>query len=256
MTNEVKVYSKETDYKELTQKAKELNIAYPGVKKAALAEMINEVLRAQENGEVTNPVGEVVTQTEETVDQTEETSTEAPKAEGTEKESPAKKAAEKTAGKRQGTGRVQAPKWFENKDAFPYNEGDVVEILDMPKHKGLIGRKAVVVKPSAKKDALKAHLLHPKTGLPQDSLITLEFNNIKISVNDIMKEQTEEAKVEETPTAQNEVTETPVAEVPTEEVQAEETEVTAEPVEEVKAENEEVSIPELDKEEANEQEVM
>lgn len=69
-------------------------------------------------------------------------------------------------------------KWFEAEGAYPYTEGDTVKIVAGP---GLIGRFAEVIRPSSKKDAVKAFLLTPKEGERQGTLITLDFVNIEKS---------------------------------------------------------------------------
>jgi len=71
--------------------------------------------------------------------------------------------------------KPKAKKWFEEEGAFPYNEGDVVQIIA---GKDLHLRKAVVVGPSAKKGALKAQLIHPVKNEPQKTQCSFDFDRL------------------------------------------------------------------------------
>ncbi|MDF2534162.1 MAG: hypothetical protein K0R18_319 [Bacillales bacterium] len=99
-------------------------------------------------------------------------------------------AAEATKAKVEKAPKEKKLKWFEAEGAFPYQAGDIIEIVagDI-----LIGRKAQVVKPSAKAEALKCILLHPTTGELQKCTITMDFVKIQ------------PAKAEEAPAAEEEV---------------------------------------------------
>lgn len=162
-------------YKDLAQKAKELDIPYVGVKKDVLLTQVNEKIEKINSGEIEAPeVSEVAapvvneTQTEETSEQdgTNE-STETPKV----------TAPRKPREKKERPVRVKAKKWFEEEGAFPYQAGDVVEIVS---GKDLIGRKLQVIEPSAKKDMVKGRLVHPVTGGLQGTVIAIAFDRIQL----------------------------------------------------------------------------
>lgn len=94
------------------------------------------------------------------------------------------------------------PKWFEAQ-GFAYKEGDVV-LIQGHKIKGLNGRYAMVNKPSAKKEAVKAFLYEPKTGALQATNITLDYDNCVASglaqaevVQKIVDEQLAKAKAKD-----------------------------------------------------------
>lgn len=67
-------------------------------------------------------------------------------------------------------------KWHEKEGAFSYAVDDVIEITG---GKVLVGRFAVVNKPSNKNEAVKAFLFHEKTGELQATNITVDFDKIK-----------------------------------------------------------------------------
>lgn len=71
--------------------------------------------------------------------------------------------------------KPKAKKWFEEENAFPYQEGDTVQIVG---GKDLLLRLALVVKPSAKKNAVKAQLIHPITGEPQRTQCSFDFERL------------------------------------------------------------------------------
>lgn len=88
-------------------------------------------------------------------------------------------------------------KWHEVEGAFPYKAGDRIEIVG---GEILIGRKAEVVKPSAKKDALKCILINDRTGQLQKCTITMDFAKIQPFTGEIVAKATEpapEAEVKE-----------------------------------------------------------
>lgn len=68
------------------------------------------------------------------------------------------------------------PKWHEL-HGFMYSKGDILQILDGH----LKGRYAEVVEPSAKKFAVKAQLLHPRTGENQKTTIVLNYDIVELS---------------------------------------------------------------------------
>jgi hypothetical protein len=77
--------------------------------------------------------------------------------------------------------RQKAPKWYEAENAFPYKKGDIVEVVAGPI---LIGRLISVTQPSSKKNAIKGHLIHPKTGELQRTHITFDFDKIMLIERD------------------------------------------------------------------------
>lgn len=66
-------------------------------------------------------------------------------------------------------------KWYEEEGAFPYQAGDTVQIIT---GKDLHLRKAVVVGPSTKKNALKAQLIHPIKNEPQKTQCSFDFDRL------------------------------------------------------------------------------
>lgn len=75
--------------------------------------------------------------------------------------------------------RVKKTKWYDEENAdLPYAQGDIIEV-----HSGeiLVGRKAQVVKMSAKKHAVKAILIHPVKGTLQGCIITLDYDKIQMA---------------------------------------------------------------------------
>ena len=168
----------DAEYRDIVVKAKELGLPYVGVKKNELLEMVNDKIEkinsgvieespVEQNEEVAieNTIGEVETPAGET-ETSEVTSQETTKEE-------AKKQARQP--------RVKSPKWFEELGAFPYKEGDIVQIVS---GKDLIGRKVYVKQPSAKRNALKGHLIHPVTGGLQKTLLSIDFDRVVLIERD------------------------------------------------------------------------
>lgn len=71
---------------------------------------------------------------------------------------------------------VAKQKWFEIENSFPYAVGEQLVVVAGP---SLIGRRVLVEKPSAKKEALKCYLVNPKTGEKQGTLITMDFAKLR-----------------------------------------------------------------------------
>ena len=171
------------EYQELVSKAKELGVNYVGKKKGELAEMINAAIDNQSNEESSEEEVSEEAAVEQSEEQSEEEVNEQPEAEQpvnedsseevSEEESPA--AEEKKEEKR------KPGKWYEQDGAFPYQKGDVVQVVGGPI---LMNRKASVVQPSAKKNALKGHLIHPVHGHLQKTLVNFDFDNIKLIERD------------------------------------------------------------------------
>jgi len=72
----------------------------------------------------------------------------------------------------------KAGKWFEQENAFPYNEGDLSIIVNH-KNKAIVGRMFEIVGPSTKKNAFKGYLINPKTGARQGTCLSLDFDMVE-----------------------------------------------------------------------------
>ncbi|MDF2534225.1 MAG: hypothetical protein K0R18_382 [Bacillales bacterium] len=73
--------------------------------------------------------------------------------------------------------KAKGGKWFEN-ETPAFNENDLVIV----KSGWATGRQALIVKPSAKKNAFKAQLFNPKSGTPQGTLVGLDEVDIELYV--------------------------------------------------------------------------
>ena len=159
----MELFPEDAEYRDLAQAAKQLNIPYVGVNKVELREKLNAMINKINNGEAEVP------ETESTyVDEVEE---------GEVQGQVGNEGDNSTPRRRQSTGRVKGPKWYEEDGAFPYAEGDIVEIVS---GKDLIGRKVMVKQPSAKKNALKGHLIHPTTGELQKTFLSVDFDRVEL----------------------------------------------------------------------------
>lgn len=146
----------DAEYDVVVRTAKELKIGYVGVKKPLLIEKINNKIDQLEVDGVQAPQVE---------DKSNEQKVDTPANEDQKGNIPQR--------------RVKKAKWFEEDGVeLPYQAGDIVEVTggDI-----LIGRKAQVVKMSAKRDALKAILIHPIKGTLQGCTIVLDFWKIKMA---------------------------------------------------------------------------
>lgn len=177
-TAPMELFAADADYRELVTKAKELGIRYVQVKKDVLIEKVNEMITKINNGEVKAPEIEEPTYVDEVED-------------GAESGNPGNG----TSSERRTVTRMKAPKWYEESNAFPYQDGDIVEIVS---GKDLVGRKVMVKQPSAKKNALKGHLIHPITGELQKTFLSVDFDRIELrekagqSVDQKAESQTED----------------------------------------------------------------
>ena len=68
-------------------------------------------------------------------------------------------------------------KWYEQEDAFPFQIGDLAIITNHP-NKAIVGRMIQIVGPSSKRNAVKCHLINPKTGGHQKTCLSLDFDMI------------------------------------------------------------------------------
>lgn len=160
-------FNQDAEYNEVVKAAKQLNIDYVGVKKPIIIEKINAKLDKIAAGEVQAPETQTQPTSEVVENEVTETGSEQTKRRGRKPSDTPRQP------------RVKKAKWFEEEGVeLPYKAGDIVEVTggDI-----LIGRKAEVVKMSAKKDALKAILIHPVKGTLQGCLITLDFWKIKMA---------------------------------------------------------------------------
>lgn len=158
----MELFGADAQYMDVVKKAKELGIHHVGIKKPALIEKVNAKIEKINTGEIEAPEVEVPTFQPEAILGT------PVQQEGTEKS---------------GTpvARVKAPKWFEEEGAFPYKDGDVVEIVS---GKDLIGRLVQVKQPSTKKNALKGHLIHPTTNQLQKTFLSVDFDRVELRQRD------------------------------------------------------------------------
>lgn len=173
-------FTKDSNYKLMVAHATAHGINHNGVNKAKLSEELNK--KVEEIGE--EAYTEVINAAEAASKQPENLPTPVVQETST---TPA---------------ATKAPKWFEAQ-GFAYKEGDVV-LIQGHKIKGLNGRFAMVNKPSAKKEAVKAFLYEPKTGALQATNITLDYDNCVASglaqdevVAKILQEQADKAKAKE-----------------------------------------------------------
>lgn len=155
-----------SEYRDIVTKAKEVGVYYVNVKKDILFENVNAKIQMINDGKAELPVLDTPVVEDENVstEEGEVTSTPTAKRERT----PA-------------APRVKAPKWFEEKDANPYQAGDVVQIET---GKDLIGRKVEVVQPSTKKNALKGYLINPVNGQRQKTFLSVDFDRVVLVERD------------------------------------------------------------------------
>lgn len=74
-------------------------------------------------------------------------------------------------------------KWFEQENAFPYNEGEILEIINH-KNAAIIGRRVQVIGPSTKRNAIKVQLICINTGSLQKTKLSLDFEIVeKVQMN-------------------------------------------------------------------------
>ena len=66
-------------------------------------------------------------------------------------------------------------KWYDQENAFPYQEGDIAFINTNFKDKGIHNRMIQIQGPSTKKNAVKVKLYNPKTGETQKTCFSLDF---------------------------------------------------------------------------------
>lgn len=175
----MELFAENTDYRDVVAKAKELGINHSFVKKPVLIQQVNEMITKINNGEAEVPVteqavpvvNEVVESLEVTLPEAEQTNEETEvlvDQEQTEVETPEVEQSTSTE-------KTKSKKWYEEEGTFPYQDGDVVEIVS---GKDLIGRKVMVKQPSTKKHALKGYLIHPVTGNLQKTFISIDFDRV------------------------------------------------------------------------------
>lgn len=207
---------------ELREIATGLGIVWVGKSNEDLANEINEAMQAKMSGAtVTNLTGEEflgmepgetkeafpkaeeqaeeVTETEEVVEETQEEVT--PEVEETiasetteevmEEEKPEpqlqivdkeEKPAAETTEQKETPAPKTTGKWFEQEGAFPYKEGQKIQIIEMENkaHSFLNGRFAVINGPSTKKNAVKAQLINDKTNQLQKTNVTFNFTEFEV----------------------------------------------------------------------------
>lgn len=152
-------------YLEVSKVAKQLGINYVGRKKEVILEDVNNMITKINNGEMEMPQFEEEVNEEEALIENLENGN--------------------TPVGRTRTPRVPSKKWYEEPGAFPYKEGDIVQIISGEgRNKGLIGRLLEVKQPSAKKDALKGHLINPVSGELQKTLISMDFERLVLYKRD------------------------------------------------------------------------
>lgn len=201
-TNVLEKFTMESDYKEVAAAAKKYGIPYVGVKKKVFLEQVNERIDQINSGEapsevVEEPKNEVVEQ-QPTGDGGQSTDqTDKPKNE----QKPAQQAKPATTPRQTGTPRAKGAKWYET-TAPLYNPGDIVNIIAGP---CLVGRKAQITQPSAKKDAMKCKLINPKDGSLQGTEITMDYYKLEL----FKAAGAEEVEVAEQPTSEPVVNENP-----------------------------------------------
>lgn len=145
-------FEKGADIRDLAKTARALGIPYVGLKAPELLPLVNDKIEKINSGEIENP-----------------------------KQVKVKKTINEDGEEVEVMTRQKSPKWYEEEGAFPYKEGDVFQIVSGPI---LIGRKASVVMPSAKKNALKGRLINPSTGELQKTQVNFKFSNIKLIERD------------------------------------------------------------------------
>lgn len=184
----MELFAEDADYRDVVAKAKELGINHSFIKKPVLIQQVNEMIAKINDGEVEVPVAEqsapvvneVVESLEVTLPEAEQTNEETEvlaNEEQTEVETPEVEQSAEQVEQPTSEGKTKSKKWYEEEDAFPYQDGDVVEIVS---GKDLIGRKVMVKQPSTKKNALKGYLIHPVTGNLQKTFISVDFDRIEL----------------------------------------------------------------------------
>ncbi|MNO10638.1 hypothetical protein D3C76_01780 [compost metagenome] len=165
------------EYKDVAAAAKKLGIAYVGVKKPALIDAVNAKIDRLESGEDEAPAAPVVAEQPNNDNNEQKDNADQPsgKDNGQQPGNVAPKTAAATT-RQTGTPRAKGAKWYET-TAPKYNTGDIVNIIAGP---CLVGRKAEITQPSAKKDAMKCKLINPKDGTLQGTEITMDYYKLEL----------------------------------------------------------------------------
>ncbi|MNK38811.1 hypothetical protein D3C87_574070 [compost metagenome] len=212
------------DYKDVAAVAKKLGIDYVGVRKPDLIAKVNSKIESSVTEDPSSTNGQAVvsasaednagaTKTEEGSENNSKPESQPIAQDSSTQQQPAKRGRKSNGTPKEP--RAKKTKWYDEENAnLPYAPGNIIEV-----HSGeiLVGRKAQVVKMSAKKHAVKAILIHPVKGSLQGCIITLDYDKIQMAADQTPpkganEEATEQLVETASQTADNKQTDNQVSE--------------------------------------------